>query len=74
MTCLTTKDGYSITPEPQRNRIVINLPQTLTTTTSTMWPVEDRKSELSDSELALILQMVRSLFKEEGNARDKTYM
>lgn len=73
MTCLTTKDGYSITPEPQRNRIVINLPQTVATATNTMWPTEDRKSELSDSELALILQMVRSLFKEE-NARDKTYM
>lgn len=64
LTCLSTKDGYAIYPELQRNRIVISLPQTFKTATSTMWPTDDRKEELSDDELVLILQMVRSIFKE----------
>lgn len=62
MTCLSTKDGYAIYPDLKRNKIVINLPQTLNTATNTMWPVEDRKDDLSDAEWAIILQFVRSIF------------
>lgn len=56
-------DGYSIEYIPNQNRIVIYLPQTYATVTNTVSPVEDRKTELSENDLVILLQMVRYMFK-----------
>jgi len=61
---LSTNDGYSIEYSKRRNRIVIGLPQTLMTATSTVGPIINRKTDLSDHELACILGAVIWIFKE----------
>lgn len=60
---LSTKDGYSIEYRRNQNKIVIALPQTPTTTTNTFWPVIDRKTVMTDAELASILSVVVYIFK-----------
>lgn len=60
---LSSKDGYSVEFRNNQNKIVIGLPQTLTTTTNTMYPIEERKTNPSDEELASILSLVRLIFK-----------
>lgn len=65
MAYLSTQDGYNIEFQNQRNRIVIGLPQTPTTATNTFWPVSNRKTEVTDTELASVLGLVRMIFKEE---------
>lgn len=62
---LSTKDGYCIEYRKSQNKIIIGLPQTPTTTTNTFWPVIDRKNEMTNDELASVLKLVVSIFKEE---------
>lgn len=58
-----TIDGYNLEYIPSQNRIVIGLPQTHSTIKNTALPVEDRKIELSVNDLAILLQIVRYMFK-----------
>ena len=58
-----TIDGYNLEYIPSQNRIVIGLPQTHSTINNTALPVEDRKTELSENELAMLLLIVRYIFK-----------
>lgn len=59
---LATEDGYSISQH--RNGIQIGLPQIFSTATTTMLPVVDRKESLTDYELLMILELVRSLMNK----------
>ena len=65
---LSSKDGYSVEFRNSQNKIVIGLPQTPTTATNTMYPIEERKTNPSDEELASILSLVRLIFKENQDA------
>lgn len=48
-------NGYTIQDYPNQNKIVIGLPQTLETATSTVGGVVTRKKELTQEELVQIL-------------------
>lgn len=63
-------DGYSLFYNKQMNRIYINLPQTVFTTTNTIEPVADRKVDVSDTELAAVLGLVTQIFKKEDGKND----
>ena len=65
---LYTKDGYTIESKPSQNKIIINLPQTPTTAMNTMLPIEDRKSDLSEGELATVLNMIRCMYRGNYHA------
>lgn len=52
-------DGYSIEHYRNRNQIVITMPQTVETLTNTASIVRNRKTDFSDSDLVLLLEMVR---------------
>ena len=62
---ITSKDGYSIEYYPNRNQIVIILPQTLETLTNTVSIVRNRKTYFNTSELSAILGVVRAIAEVE---------
>lgn len=56
-------DGYSLVYEQNKNRIVINLPQTQKTIMNTLTlPV--KRHDRSEGELMVLLQITRLLFDE----------
>lgn len=56
-------DGYTIEQYPKQNKIIINLPQTFTTCTTTTQPIQERRNSLNESELSEILYLVKSYFE-----------
>lgn len=58
---IVTDDGYSVWYEKNANRIVISLPQTMETVTSTMAMVVNRKHDFTDSELCAILSVIKAI-------------
>lgn len=63
---MTTIDGYMIKQEPGKNRIVIIMPQTPRTVTTTVAPMVNRRIELTADEEAMVLGFVRSLIEVDG--------
>ena len=62
---IVTDDGYSVCYEKNANRIVISLPQTVETVTSTITMVVNRKNEFTDSELCVILSVVKAITEKK---------
>lgn len=62
---IVTDDGYSVWYEKNANRIVISLPQTVETVTSTITMVVNRKNEFTDSELCGILSVVKAITEKK---------
>ncbi len=60
---MTIIDGYMITQEPQKNRIVISLPQTWQTIKGTVGDVAERRVSLRQEEEAAILIVVKGMFE-----------
>lgn len=59
---MIVSDGYSLSYERMKNRIVILLPQTAETMTNTMTlPV--KRQDRSEEELLILLQITRQLFE-----------
>ena len=54
--------NYSIEQYPKENKIVINLPQTLETLTTTAAAMEYRRMLLTENELAAILVAVKEMY------------
>lgn len=61
---LITDDGYSLTYNRGANNLIICLPQTIRTLNNTTVMVANRKVDLTQSEEALILNVVRFVFGE----------
>lgn len=64
-----TPDGYSINYRKNANKIIICLPQTMRTLANTTDPMANRRTDLSPSEEAFILNVVR--FVMEGEECEK---
>lgn len=60
---MIVSDGYSLTYEKDKNRIVILLPQTMKTLCNTVDTVTDRKMDLNGSEQSLILNVVKAVME-----------
>lgn len=60
---IISEDGYTISYNKTYNDILIILPQTKTTITNTIGEVVDRKVDISQSELTLLLNVARLIFK-----------
>lgn len=65
-TAIHNADDYSICYHKDKNQIVINLPPTEETATDTSRRVVKRKTDLSTSELSLLLNIVKAVFHIEG--------
>ena len=61
---MTTSDGYTIEQYPEKNAIVITLPQRWDTLTNTIVPVSDRRETLTDLEEAALLAAVKAMFEK----------
>lgn len=59
-------DGYSLSYEKGKNRVLIHLPQTVFTPTNTIEPVVDRKVDVEEKDLAIILGVAMAIFRKEG--------
>ena len=62
---MIVSDGYALTYYPNRNTIEITMPQTMTTLTSTVAMVSNRKINLTDSEQIAILSVVKAIMERE---------
>lgn len=60
---MIVNDGYSIEYYPKRNTIEIVMPQTLKTLTNTVQMVTNRRTDITEQELAAILAMVKAIFE-----------
>lgn len=60
---MTIIDGYAIIQEPQKNRIVISLPQTWQTIQGTVGDVADRRVSLRREEEAALLVAIKGMFE-----------
>lgn len=58
-------DGYSLSYEKWKNRVIIHLPQTVFTPTNTTEPVVDRKVDVEEKDLAIILCILMAIFRKE---------
>lgn len=58
-------DDYALSYYPKINQIVITLPQTLLTTTNTISPVRDRRTDIEESDLSCLLYMTKILFNKD---------
>lgn len=56
---MIVSDGYSAEYYPNRNQIVITMPQTIQTITNTVQMVTNRKVDISKEDLALIMSLVK---------------
>ncbi len=60
---MIVSDGYTAEYYRKRNEIVITLPQTLDTLTSTSAPIASRKTTVTSDELAVILEVVKKMME-----------
>ena len=67
---MTIIDGYIITQYPNRNCIIITLPQRADTVTNTLSPLSDRRKRLTDAEETALLVAVKAMF-ENGTKVDE---
>ena len=58
-----SSNGYGIMYERNHNRIVINLPPTAQTVTNTVEQIVNRKVDLTDEDLILLLEMAQYICK-----------
>lgn len=63
---------YALIYYPNRNQIVITLPQTWKTQTDTFSPVIDRRTDVQEIDLMSVLQVVQVIFhkREERRCQD----
>lgn len=59
---MLTSNGYSLIYYKNRNQIVIGLPQTWRTLTNTLEPVVDRRIDLEEKDLAILLNATQAIF------------
>lgn len=65
---MTVSDGYTIQQYPEKNAIVITLPQRWNSLTNTLVPVSDRRATLTDLEETALLVAVKAMFE---NGKDE---
>lgn len=63
---IVSSGNYWLSYNKERNYIFISLPQTEVTVNNTVEEIERRKVDVSSDELLLILNLVRLIFRKEG--------
>ena len=58
-------DGYSLMYDENHNRIVIGLPQTWKTITNTFEPIVDRRTDVTETDLIVLLSTAQLIFHKE---------
>ena len=59
---MITDDGYSLVYDKKRNCIVIGLPPTLETATDTATKIADRRTDVKEADLTVLLGVTELIF------------
>lgn len=59
---MLVNNGYLLIYHKNRNQIVIGLPQTSKSLTNTLEPVADRKIDIEEKDLAILLAVTQAIF------------
>lgn len=62
---MLVSDGYSLVYDKGQNKIGIFLPQTWETLTNTIDAPADRRTDVSESDLMVLLQVARVIFDKK---------
>ena len=68
---MLTSNGYSLVYYKNLNQIVIRLPQTEKTLTNTLDSVVDRRIDVEDEELAILLTTAQAIFLNGERREDE---
>lgn len=68
---MLTSDGYSLTYNKNKNQIVISLPQTYETATNTYDQVADRRTDVMEIELFVLLNIAKVIFYKGVRIEDE---
>ena len=63
---MLTSDGYSLTYYKNKNKIVIRLPQTYETVTNTYEQVVERRTDVMETDLLVLIEIVKVIFHKGG--------
>lgn len=59
---MIVSDGYSLMYDEKHNRIVIGIPPTMETATDTVTPIADRRTDVSETDLIVLLNIAQLIF------------
>ena len=63
-------DGYSLMYDKKYNRIIIGIPPTIETATDTATPIADRRTDVSEMDLIVLLSTTQLIF-HKGLRKDE---
>ena len=69
---MLASNDYYLDYYPNRNQIVISLPQTSQTLMDTTSPVIDRRTDVKESDLMCLLQVAQVIFCKVERRKDET--
>ena len=69
---MLTSDGYCLTYYKNKNQIVISLPQTYETATNTYEQVVDRRTDVGELDLLVLLEIAKLIFWKGERRTDET--
>lgn len=58
-------DGYALTYEPKSNRIIITMPQTMSTISNTVSMITNRRTNITSEEETMILLFIKAIMEKE---------
>lgn len=67
---MIVSDGYSLMYDEKHNRIVIGLPQTMETATNTIGQIVDRRTDVTETDLMVLLNCTILIF-HKGKRMDE---
>lgn len=59
---MIVSDGYSLMYDEKHNRIIISIPPTMATATDTVTPIADRRTDVSETDLIVLLNIAQLIF------------
>ena len=59
---MIVSDGYSLMYDEKRNSILIGLPPTMETATNTVTPTADRRADVTETDLMVLLNIAQLIF------------
>lgn len=68
---MLTSEGYGLTYYKNKNQIVICLPQTYETATNTYEQVVDRRTDVEETDLWVLLNIVKLIFHKGERKTDE---
>ena len=66
---MIVSDGYSLMYDEKRNFILIGLPQTMETATNTIGQIVDRRTDVTETDLMVLLNIAQLIF-HKGERKD----